>query len=401
VRLLVSTALATLLLAVLSGCRPRPKGNAGALASARASPSAGLPAPPPWDAGKRAPPTPDGMVWIPPGALVAGTPKNQLPRIADEEMEGEQVVLDGFFISIFPYPNEEAAIPLASVTQEQAKGLCEKRGQRLCTELEWERACKGPDNHTYEYGDHYRADICVTGAEPRMLPVGLRLACRSDFGVRDMHGSLWEWTASSWNRGTKEALVAVRGGNSPAGELTGRCANGAGRPPTAKASTLGFRCCSGPANHAEVTLHVERGPALERRQFSAAFLRRLEDALPDDGRAELRRDDTFRISETWLWHPIGNEELVVGGGCTAGTTSRGCGVVVARLAGESAEPLAWASSGVYVPSPRIETNPRFLWIYGGDVRSHYRRLLTYAWGRVALGELQRNVKLPPHRPQKK
>jgi hypothetical protein len=76
-------------------------------------------------------------------------------------------------------------------------------------------------------------------------------------------------------------------------------------------------------------------------------------------------------------------------------------MVVARLAGESTEPLAWASSGVYVPSPRIETNPRFLWIYGGDVRSHYRRLLTYAWGRVALGELQRNVKLPPHRPSKK
>ena len=164
---------------------------------------------------------------------------------------------------------------------------------------------------------------------------------------------------------------------------------------------MGFRCCSGPPNHAEVTLHVERGPALERRQFSASFLRRLEARLPDDGRAELRRDDTFHITETWLWHPIGNEELVVGGGCTAGTTSRGCGVVVARLAGDGIEPLAWANSGVYVPSPRIETNPRFLWIYGGDVRSHYRRLLTYAWGRVALGELQRNVKLPPHRPKKK
>jgi hypothetical protein len=112
------------------------------------------------------------MVWIR-RARVAGTPKNLLPRIADEEMEGEQVVLDGFFISIFPYPNEEAAIPLASVTQEQAKGLCEKRGQRLCTELEWERACKGPDNHIYEYGYHYRADIC--GTESAHAPVGLRL----------------------------------------------------------------------------------------------------------------------------------------------------------------------------------------------------------------------------------
>ena len=92
-------------------------------------------------------------------------------------------------------------------------------------------------------------------------------------------------------------------------------------------------------------------------------------------------------------------ELIIGGGCTAGTTHRECGVVVARVTGESIEPLAWASSGVYVPAPHIENNPRFLWVYGGDVRSHYRRLLTYAWGRVALGEIQRNVRLPP--PQKK
>jgi hypothetical protein len=384
-------------LLAFGGCRPKAgRGeppSPGASAVTVDSASAG-PTPPPWDAGKRPPPTPEGMVWIPPGALVAGTPKDVLPRIADEEMEGEQVVLGGFFMSIFPYPNEEAAIPLASVTQEQAKALCEKRGQRLCTELEWERACKGPDNHVYEYGDHYRADVCATGGEPRMLPAGLRLPCRSDFGVRDMHGSLFEWTSSPWNRGSRESLVAVRGGNSPDGELTGRCANGVARPPTFKSPTIGFRCCAGPESHAEVTLHVERGPALELHQYAPSFLRRLDAALPDDARAELRRDDTFRINAAWVWHPIGNEELIVGGGCTAGTTSRGCGVIVVRMIGERAEPMAWASSGVFVPSPRVENNPRFLWVYGGDVRSHFRRLLTYAWGRVTLGALERNVKLP-------
>lgn len=391
-------AAAVIALAVAIACHPKSKGGAAPGGSASAAALEGTssgPTPPPWDAGKKAPATPDGMVWIPPGALVAGTPKAVLPRIADEEMEGEQVVLGGFFMSIFPYPNEEAAIPLASVTQEQAKALCEKRGQRLCTELEWERACKGPDNHIYEYGDRYRADACGTGAEPRMLPVGLRLGCRSDFGVRDMHGSLFEWTASPWNRGTKEPLVAVRGGNSPAGELTGRCANGIARPPTSKSSTIGFRCCAGAESRAEVTLHVERGTALELRQYPPSFLKRLDRALPDDARAELRRDDTFRINAAWLWHPIGNEELVIGGGCTAGTTSRGCGMIVVRVVGENMEPMAWASSGVFVPSPRVENNPRFLWVYGGDVRSHFRRLLTYAWGRVTLGELQRNVKLPP------
>jgi sulfatase modifying factor 1 len=312
-------------------------------------------------------------------------------------MEGEQVILKGFFISIFPYPNEEAAIPLANVTGLEAKALCEARGQRLCTELEWERACKGPDNHLYEYGDRYRPEVCGTGADPRMLPVGLRVACRSDFGVRDMHGSLWEWTVSAWGRGTREGLVAVRGGNAPEGELAGRCANAVARAPTSKASTVGFRCCAGPQNEAEVVLHVVRRPPLEPREAEPALARRLEAGLPDDGRAELRRDDTFRITQKWLWHPIGNEELVVAAGCTAGLASRGCGVVVARLAQGEPLALAWAGSGRYVPTLKVESDARFLWVYGGDDRSHFRRLLTYAWGRVVPGELQRNLKSAPHR----
>lgn len=354
--------------------------------------------PPPWDAGRRPPAVPEGMVWIPPGALVAGTPRGVLPRVADAEMAGEQVILKGFFISIFPYPNEEAAIPLANVTQAEARALCEQRAQRLCTELEWERACKGPDNHLYEYGDKYRPDVCGTGTDPRMLPVGLRVACRSDFGVRDMHGSLLEWTASAWGRGSKEGLVAVRGGNAPAGEVAGRCANTIPRATASKSATIGFRCCAGPENDAAVSLHVERRTPLEPRELEASLARRLEAALPDEGRAELRRDDTFRIARMWLWHPIGNEELVVASGCTAGTTSRGCGVVVARLSQGEPAALAWAGSGRYFSSLKAENDPRFLWVYGGDDRSHFRRLLSYAWGRVALGELQRNLKSPPPKP---
>ena len=88
------------------------------------------------------------MVWVPAGALVAGTPPEQLPRIADEEMPGEQVVLQGFYIDIFAYPNEEGAIPKTNVTHAAGGELCAEQGKRLCTELEWERACKGPQNTT-------------------------------------------------------------------------------------------------------------------------------------------------------------------------------------------------------------------------------------------------------------
>jgi hypothetical protein len=391
-----------LLLGVLtSGCH-RPRAHPNPAASASGSAGAALSplgsgeasaTPPPWNVEQRPPAAPEGMVWIPPGALVAGTPAGTLPRIADQEMPGEQVILKGFFISIYPYPDEEGGIPTSNVTQAEAKNLCEARKQRLCTELEWERACKGPDNHTYEYGDHYRADVCGTGSEARMLPSGLHVACRSDFGARDMHGSIGEWTASHWGRGSRETLFSVRGGNAPAGELAGRCAMAVARAPATKSPAIGFRCCAGPANEAEVELHVERKPPLEERiPAPEALARRVEAALPPEAVAELRGQDTFRVSHLWFWHPIGNEELVIGGGCTNETARRGCGAVIVRLSVDAPQALGWAASGRYVPTVETDYDPRYLWVYGGDERSHFRRLVTYAWGRLAKGELERNAK---------
>src|SRR5262245_42921851 len=89
-----------------------------------------------------------GMIWIPPGVLIAGTPLDALPRVADEEMAGEQVVMHGFYIDVFPYPDEAGAIPTTSISQADASHLCAAQNKRLCTELELERACKGPSNTT-------------------------------------------------------------------------------------------------------------------------------------------------------------------------------------------------------------------------------------------------------------
>lgn len=338
------------------------------------------------------------MVWIPPGALVAGTPPGVLPRIADEEMPGEQVVMKGFFISIYPYPDEEGAIPQASVTQEEAEALCREDGKRLCTELEWERACKGPDNHIYEYGDRYRAEVCGTGEESRMLPSGARVGCTSDFGVRDMHGAIWEWTSSRWGRGVKGDLVTVRGGNARAGELVGRCANAMGRPRTDRSSVVGFRCCSGAKNEAEVSMIVERKPALQQRISLEKELMDVTKRLVVDADPEgLHAPASFQVVKVWYWHPIGNEELIASAGCAGPSLRRSCGVAIIRLGLDKPTLLAWASSGRYIPNVQADADPRRIWVYGGDDRSHYRRLITYASGLANTGEVQRNVKLLPPR----
>src|SRR5262249_54073633 len=168
-----------------------------------------------------------GMLWVPPGVLIAGTPLDRLPRVADEEMAGEQVVMHGFYVDIYPYPNEAGAIPTTNLSQADAKELCEAQSKRLCTELELERACKGPENTTFEYGEAYKASACGTGVSRSLIPNGYNAGCRSAFGVHDLHGGVWSWTSSQWRRdSTKQNLVTVRGGNGRAGAGAGPRASG-------------------------------------------------------------------------------------------------------------------------------------------------------------------------------
>ncbi|MGD0528913.1 MAG: SUMF1/EgtB/PvdO family nonheme iron enzyme, partial [Polyangiaceae bacterium] len=145
-----------------------------------------------------------GMVWIPTGVLHAGSELEEVPRVADTELAGLEVPLGGFYIDVLPWPNEAGAIPTTNVSREEAARLCDGKGKRLCSELEWERACKGPDNLRYEYGASYDAKACVAGIAADVSarhPSGDKAACRSGFGVREMHGGAWEWTDSPWNRG--------------------------------------------------------------------------------------------------------------------------------------------------------------------------------------------------------
>lgn len=345
--------------------------------------------------GPKAPSERKGMVWIEPGALVAGTPPTAFPRVADAEMPGEQVILRGFYIDVFPYPNEQGAIPLTNVSQADAQTHCEEQGKRLCTELEWERACKGPKNHVYEYGDSYKSERCNTGAPPRMLPSGMLYGCRSEFGVRDMHGGVWEWTSSRYGRGVsveKGELGSLRGGNSTAGELVGRCANVAPSAVTRRAGTVGFRCCAGETNAAEVVLRVKRGPPLSAHaKLEKDLSRKLEALLPEAAKEDLGTLKGFKLQRMWTWRPIGNEELLVAGGCVGLASEPRCGVIVARVVLDEPKFLGWAGSGHWAPNVQTDVDPRDLWLFGGDKAGQFKRLIGYVWGRVSIGLIERNL----------
>ena len=211
------------------------------------------------------------MVWIPTGLLKSGSAVDEVPRAADVEPPGVDVPLGGFYIDVLPWPNEAGAIPTTNVSQAEAVRLCEGAGKRLCSELEWERACKGPDNARYDYGPTYDAKACGGGQPADVAarhPSGDKAACRSGFGAREMHGGAWEWTDSPWSRtatGHKEAPYgALRGGDDAFGELVTRCAFARGMATASRSPSVGFRCCQGPRNEAEVAIEAKWGAAFER-----------------------------------------------------------------------------------------------------------------------------------------
>jgi formylglycine-generating enzyme required for sulfatase activity len=336
-----------------------------------------------------------GMVWIPAGTLRAGTPRGRTPRVADEEMAGAPVEMSGFYIDLLPWPNEPNAIPTSNVSRDEAEQLCNSKGKRLCSELEWERACKGPDNTTYEYGDAYRKDVCGTGValeEASRRPTGEHAQCKSGFGVAEMHGGVWEWTSSTWGRGTRDATQGVlRGGNSVAGELVGRCSNAIARSPSKKSPTMGLRCCAGTKNPAEVKVDVQGTPGLAIASAATASLWATVIAKAADGGSPRAIDP--KSLHAWSWIPVANEELVVAMGCTEAPKS--CAFVVVRpgAAGDGGvapgEVLGTVATGKELSELARNGDARHLRMRSLDQRGVYSRDVTYAYGRVDLAEAKR------------
>jgi hypothetical protein len=175
---------------------------------------------------------------IPQGSFSSGTEPGRFERQAALEPRPTRTALGPFEIDVEPYPGSGAA-PLLALSRAQAAERCAERRGRLCTELEWERACKGPASSPYPSGRELDA-ACTS------LP-----GCASGFGVWGM-GAVPEWTASDLpGRDSRQAIV--RGASSDAPAARHRCARRDPRSSEA-APGIGFRCCYGPPNAARVVV---------------------------------------------------------------------------------------------------------------------------------------------------
>ena len=198
-------------------------------------------APPPAEPEAPAPPRAGETVAIPAGTLAVGSRPGRPHRRAENEADRVPVELPAFEIDRLPYPNDPAAPPRTGLSRPEAARLCEAEGKRLCTELEWERACRGPEgDRTFAPDASLDRDAC------REDP----LACASAEGVLQLGTLQAEWTASDGNRGLMEDQAVFRGA-APDGELPlHRCAARRATRPTTTSRHIGFRCCSGPAPEA-------------------------------------------------------------------------------------------------------------------------------------------------------
>lgn len=148
-----------------------------------------------------------------------------------DRFEASLVTLDGEPWSPYFNPGDtpvravsiEGAVPQAYIDGVRAAAACDNAGKRLCTDLEWLRACQGPDETVYPYGETKLPGVCndaravhpaieyfgtsddwiwselgnacIDQLHDSLDLTGENPGCITAEGAYDMMGNLHEWTA--------------------------------------------------------------------------------------------------------------------------------------------------------------------------------------------------------------
>ena len=225
------------------------------------------------------------LVEIPAGQFAMGSPTSESGRGVDETIHdvaiGAPYYLGRFEVTAQEWrtvmgstPSRFAdcgpRCPVDNVSFEDVQKFLAKLNAgpthdlryRLPTEAEWEYACRAGTASPFSTGasittdqanyDGRRPYAGSAGGASRGRPTPVDSFAPNPWGLADMHGNVWEWTADWYgpyedgaardphgpSAGTERA---VRGGSWEVGASSLRCALRSSRPPRGHAAGLGFR----------------------------------------------------------------------------------------------------------------------------------------------------------------
>ncbi len=186
-------------------------------------------------------------------------------------------------------------LPQGYISRDEASAACQAAGKRLCKAREWQAACKGSAGYKYPYGRDEVKGRCNNGKlhlpsqffgplvtrygeqhlnDPRLnlqpgflAKTGEYAECTSDQGTFDMVGNLHEWVADDVNGALPKKIpipygvehMGARGnGAFMGGYFSSHREHGRGceyvtthHAPGYHDYSIGFRCCSDPADAAK------------------------------------------------------------------------------------------------------------------------------------------------------
>ncbi len=208
---------------------------------------------------------PEGLVGIPPGTFVMGSPPSEKERGSDETQHsvilskgfwmGQREVTQGEYLSVIgnnpsSFKNgvnanppgtggrvtNDLRHPVEQVRWNEATNYCGKLTQRdraaglipadyayrLPTESEWEYGCRGGTTNAFHFGSAIRQGMAnfytrseydsAVGSQSKpnnvliLRTIEVGSFAPNVFGLYDMHGNVWEW-CSDWYGGYPTGVV--------------------------------------------------------------------------------------------------------------------------------------------------------------------------------------------------